>query len=110
MPAPFCTKGRFQTYHRISVQPQRRVWRVAKRSPQMCNCITEFDEKLKDVNGRISVTFAISQSLGDMGVRPRIAVEKINTRGKTPPLAIPSFCPFCGEKYALGDKPAEAAA
>lgn len=63
----------------------------------MCNCMTDIDNMLKEHNGRLCATIALA---GNMPVYPTIMVEKIVPRGKKPPAVVPTFCPFCGEKYA----------
>ena len=68
----------------------------------MCTCHADMDEKLEPFNGRLATAFRIRpQSDGPM-MREclMIQVEKINSRGKKPPLAIPTFCPFCGEQIS----------
>lgn len=59
----------------------------------MCSCIEEMDALLSPENGRVQVTI----NMRDGTASPLIGVRKLNPRGKTPPLAIPSHCPFCGE-------------
>lgn len=62
---------------------------------KMCNCIDEANKGLAEKNVQLDLAFNVR---GD--VRPQIVVEKIDrkVRGKVPML-LPSFCPFCGEKY-----------
>lgn len=66
-----------------------------------CNCLTELDDKLAAYNGVMEVTFSATGR-----TYPTIMVSKINPRGKRPPCAIPTFCPFCGTKYIFetGDR------
>lgn len=66
----------------------------------MCRCHAEMDEKLEPLNGRLATAFAIRSREAGATMREHlmVQVEKINSRGKKPPLAIPTFCPFCGEK------------
>lgn len=59
----------------------------------MCSCIEEMDALLGARNGRLQVTI----NMKDGTSLPLIGVEKIASRGSKPPLAIPSYCPFCGE-------------
>lgn len=58
-----------------------------------CNCITEVNAKLAEHNAEIVVTFYPF-------VRPVIDTQKVDSkkRGK-PPLAVATFCPFCGVRY-----------
>ncbi|WP_185961598.1 hypothetical protein [Telmatospirillum sp. J64-1] len=51
---------------------------------------------LAEHNGQIVETMNLRTGQG----YPVIKVEKVNSRSrKSPPLAIPTFCPFCGTKY-----------
>jgi len=63
----------------------------------MCDCITRINELLAPRNGRLILTFTLTDGLSDF---PTIEIEKIAPRGKKPPRVMPTFCPFCGEKYA----------
>lgn len=65
----------------------------------MCNCIDAINEKLEPLNGKLTLTFAIRTG----AEFPTIQVEKIKPRGGRPPLAIPSYCPFCGDPYASAE-------
>ena len=60
-----------------------------------CNCIAEMNSRLAQENGKIDVTLGVFT----VAEFPTIAVSKIKPRGKRPPLAIPSYCPFCGGRY-----------
>ena len=65
-----------------------------------CNCIEEMDAKLADHNTKLGVTFGFGRD-GSSYTLPHIMTEKIEKRvRKGPALAIASFCPFCGERYA----------
>jgi hypothetical protein len=66
---------------------------------KMCDCIKDMDAKLADLNGKIAVTIGFGFDGTSSGPYPTIEVEKINKRGKRPPVALPSYCPFCGERY-----------
>ncbi len=61
-----------------------------------CKCIEKIDDKLAPMNGRIAVVIPITSG---GAVRAFIEVEKINKRGKRPPLLIATFCPYCGTRY-----------
>lgn len=76
-----------------------------------CNCVADFNERLKNYNTRIIEGLI---RIDDSWVtRPMIASEQIETgRGKKKPAkVVPSFCPFCGNPYlakpagALSDVP-----
>jgi hypothetical protein len=65
-----------------------------------CDCIETFGEKLREHNTRLCLTFGIPRDGSPMYHRPTIQVEKIETRKRVGPvIALPSFCPFCGERY-----------
>jgi hypothetical protein len=62
----------------------------------MCGCIQHIDELLKPHNTRLGLTLMF---VGDP--LPSIVTEQLE-KGRGKPRAkamIPSFCPFCGEKY-----------
>lgn len=62
----------------------------------MCDCITKVDELLAERNGRLYVTI----NLMNGKAYPKLGVEKKETRSRTkPPLMIPTYCPFCGQRY-----------
>ena len=64
----------------------------------MCECVKTINEKLKPLNGRLAYGFTINCELSKMEVSDIIIeTEKINSRGKKPPIVLASFCPFCGE-------------
>lgn len=60
-----------------------------------CDCVGTINSALAEHNGRLCETLMLRPS----GVRPTIMVEKIKPRGKSPPVALPTFCPFCGTRY-----------
>lgn len=65
-----------------------------------CNCIKEMDERMREKNTRILVTFGLPRDGSPMFVRPLVATEKIETRKRgSACLAIPTYCPFCGVRY-----------
>lgn len=67
---------------------------------QPCDCLRQFNAKLKEHNTEISVTFGMPRDGRPMYTRPRIATNKIETRKRVGPvLVIPTFCPFCGTRY-----------
>lgn len=63
----------------------------------MCDCMKGFNAVLAEKNGRIVKTLYRRGRV--LFAAPTILVEKIEPRGKRPPMALPSYCPFCGEKY-----------
>ncbi|KPH62306.1 hypothetical protein [Novosphingobium sp. ST904] len=77
---------------------------------QECTCLSKFNEMLKKHNTEIDVTFTIPRDGGPMRALPKIATSKIETRKRVGPvIAAPTFCPFCGQRYAPQPaKPAEA--
>ena len=65
-----------------------------------CSCIEQMDAKLVPHNTRLAVTFGFPRDGSPSYVRPALQTEKIEARkrGKGV-IALPSFCPFCGEPY-----------
>lgn len=73
-----------------------------------CGCIADFNQRLKAHNTRI--VSALCNPEGEWVERPVVASERIETgRGKMKAATIvPTFCPFCGTRYAPEpSKPAE---
>jgi hypothetical protein len=75
-----------------------------------CDCVEQMDEKLKPLNTRLGLTFHVrreaGKSRGEMVSLPMLVTEIVEKkRGARPKLVIPTFCPFCGRKYALETKP-----
>ena len=67
---------------------------------QSCDCLEQFAAKLKEHNTEISVTFSIPRDGSAMKMLPRIATNKIEARKRVGPmLVVPTFCPFCGNRY-----------
>lgn len=72
----------------------------------MCNCMERVNEKLKERNTKLSVSFCLSRDLSEMDAMPMIQVEKVDRKLRTKPISvIPTFCPFCGVKYPRKDDP-----
>lgn len=63
-----------------------------------CDCIETINAKISEVNGRLGMVFSMTGE-----VYPSILVEKIKPRGQRPPIAVPTFCPFCGVRYMDAD-------
>lgn len=62
----------------------------------MCECITTVDKLLSEHNARLGVTFNMLTGK----TYPKITVEKLESKKRgSPPLMIPTFCPFCGAPY-----------
>lgn len=65
-----------------------------------CKCTAEMDAKLAGHNTRIAVTFGFPRDGGPSYMRPLIETQKIETRKRGgPAIALPTFCPFCGNRY-----------
>ena len=65
-----------------------------------CNCISEMDARLAEHNTKLQVTLGFGRD-GSTWLLPHLGTEKIERRQrKGPALAIPTFCPFCGERYS----------
>lgn len=67
----------------------------------MCNCVAEIDAKLKEgghcLNTAMYFDGRPSKPLISLVRLDRYTLE---TRMQKPRTFLPSFCPFCGEKYA----------
>lgn len=71
----------------------------------MCGCIDEMNEKLAEHNTKLGLTFGFGRD-GSSSTFPHIMTEKVEKRvRKGPALAIPTFCPFCGERYVRPTPP-----
>jgi hypothetical protein len=74
----------------------------------VCDCVDKVDEKLKaeGTNTRLAFMFVTVRrkgKLGEMVTLPSIETALIEKRrGARPKRVIPTYCPFCGEKYDLG--------
>jgi len=67
---------------------------------QPCNCVADFNLKLRDHNTRIVETIGIPRDGRAMFTRPTITTEKIESRKRgRAAIAVPGFCPFCGNRY-----------
>lgn len=71
----------------------------------MCGCISEMDNLLREHNTCLVTTmFRKPDAVA-------IRTDKVNTRQRGGPATVlATFCPFCGEKYAMAEPVAEAAA
>jgi hypothetical protein len=68
----------------------------------MCDCITLTEEALvrEDSNTKLGVSILISRSTGQSRTVVEIATYKRDPKKREKPLGmIPTYCPFCGEKY-----------
>ena len=65
-----------------------------------CECIDQMNAKLADHNTELDLTMCIPRDNSPAFLRPAIRTRKIESRvRKGPAIAIPTFCPFCGEPY-----------
>ncbi len=65
-----------------------------------CNCIDNMEPLLAEHNTRLVVTFGFPRDDRPAFVRPKLSTEKIEPRKRVGPvIAVPTFCPFCGERY-----------
>ncbi len=63
-----------------------------------CECIEHMNAKLADHNTKLGITIGWTKD-GQTFALPTIATEKIEKRvRKGPAIAVPTFCPFCGER------------
>ncbi|MET4341995.1 hypothetical protein [Bradyrhizobium sp. RT9a] len=66
----------------------------------MCECLTKVNTSLRDRNTKLATGFIFTRDLAGMDCLPLVAVEKVDTRKRGRATSvIPTFCPFCGEKY-----------
>lgn len=64
-----------------------------------CECIDVMNAKMADHNTKLVLTFGWFKD-GTTFTRPTIETEKIEKRvRKGPAIAVPTFCPFCGNPY-----------
>ena len=65
-----------------------------------CDCIETFGAKLREHNTRLCVTIGFPRDGSPAFVLPTVKTEKIEPRKRVGPvIALPTFCPFCGERY-----------
>lgn len=63
----------------------------------MCNCIDKVNKLLAKKNTKLDFIF----TLGKISKYPKISTIKVDGKIKSGPVTmIPSYCPFCGKKYA----------
>ncbi len=66
----------------------------------MCNCIDIVNEKLKEKNTKIGITF----SLFGGPIRVGLLTVKLDRKARQKPVTmLPTFFPFCGERYEKED-------
>lgn len=61
-----------------------------------CNCIEEVNKKLAERGDELDLSFDL------MAGKSFLVLKTVRLKGKRgkPLLMLPSFCPFCGKKYA----------
>lgn len=60
-----------------------------------CDCLAEFNTRLEAHNTRICETFYAGVAAPSVTLK----VEALKADGPAPCIAVPFFCPFCGERY-----------
>jgi len=69
----------------------------------MCECITEMDALLKEHNTRMGATIVFSKP---SYVAVTLMTEAVTPkRGFRPKVVLPTYCPFCGRRYAPEKQP-----
>lgn len=79
----------------------------------MCDCLSRFDEALATCNTMLGTiqTMRLDDDFEDAQTRVEIATYKRDPRNRQPKKkVIPTFCPFCGERYRKEEPTPEAAA
>ncbi len=67
---------------------------------QPCTCVADFNMKLREHNTLIVETIGIPRDGSPTFTRPTIRTQKIESRKRLgPAIAMPTFCPFCGNAY-----------
>ena len=69
----------------------------------LCNCIEEVNKQLKEMGKNTQLDIPISLNMGKGKFNaPTVIIKtvKLDSSKRQKPISImPSFCPFCGEKY-----------
>ena len=74
----------------------RSTKKKTKKKDKGCNCIVEIQDLLAEHNTELVLLMRLNGE-----VYPSIETKKINPRtSRRPKPVIPSYCAFCGKKYA----------
>ncbi|MDF2621785.1 MAG: hypothetical protein K0S00_4444 [Xanthobacteraceae bacterium] len=65
----------------------------------MCDCIEQIDAKLAERNSKLQIGFTFGTPDRPGYTFPALTTDKIDKRNRDKMGAIPTFCPFCGERY-----------
>lgn len=64
-----------------------------------CDCIEKIDAKLAEHNSKLELGFTFGTEDHPGYAFPALRTDKINKRSRDKMGAIPTYCPFCGNKY-----------
>jgi len=66
-----------------------------------CECIEETNKLLAEHNTELGFHFLMNRETGGVNQTVRLVTNIIEKKRGARPLAIvPTFCPFCGQRYA----------
>lgn len=74
----------------------------------MCDCLDAFDARIADQHVCVERAVWSNMRTGDFRETVKIRLTKcVGASRKAPTVAIPIFCPFCGERYVPATTPTQ---